>query len=74
MWMVKYGPEILHQAITMTLNKCFEEHIDINVGKGILAPINKPNKTKGPKRTFACSNFATNYQKGAIRHCFGTDQ
>ena len=26
-----------------------EEHIDINVGKGILAPINKPNKTKGQK-------------------------
>ena len=47
--MVKYGPETLHQAITMSLNKCFEEHIDFNVGKGILAPINKPNKTKSPK-------------------------
>ena len=47
--MVKYGPEVLHQAIIMTLNKCFEEHIDIHVGKGILTPINKPNKTKGPK-------------------------
>ena len=47
--MVKYGLEILHQAMKMTLNKCFKEHIDIDIRKEILASINKPSKTKGPR-------------------------
>ena len=25
------------------MNKCFEEHTDIDIGKGILAAVNKPN-------------------------------
>ena len=46
--MVKYGPESLHKAIAKVLNKSFAEHREIDIGKGILAPINKPNKIKGP--------------------------
>ena len=33
----------------MTLNRCFEGHINIDIEKEILAPIHKPNKIKGPK-------------------------
>ena len=47
--MIKYGPDILYEKITEVLNKNFEEHKEIDTGKGILAPINKVNKTKGPK-------------------------
>lgn len=47
--MVKYGPEILHQAIMIALNICFEERLEIDICKEILAPINNRNKTKGPK-------------------------
>ena len=46
--MIKYGPEELHQKITSILNKCVSNNLDINTGFGLLAPLQKPGKTKGP--------------------------
>ena len=34
--------------IAIVLKKYFEERKEIDIGKDILAAINKPNKTKGP--------------------------
>ena len=47
--LIKYGPEELNQGIALVLNNIFEKHRDVDTGSGILTPINKPNKTKGPK-------------------------
>ena len=46
--MIKYGPEELHQKITSILNNCVSNNLDINTGFGLLAPLQKPGKTKGP--------------------------
>ena len=46
--MIKYGPEELHQKITSILNNCISNNLDINTGFGLLAPLQKPGKTKGP--------------------------
>ena len=43
--MIKYGPEELHQKF---LNNCISNNLDINTGFGLLAPLQKPGKTKGP--------------------------
>ena len=46
--MIKYGPEELHQKITTILNNCVSNNIDIKTGFGLLAPLQKPGKTRGP--------------------------
>ena len=46
--MIKYGPDKLFELIASVLNSSLEEHKDIEAGKGLLAPLNKPNKIKGP--------------------------
>ena len=46
--MIKYGPEKLNQKITSILNNCISNNLDINTGFEILAPLQKPGKTKGP--------------------------
>ena len=46
--MIKYGPEELHQKITSILNNCISNKLDIDTGFGLLAPLQKPGKTKGP--------------------------
>ena len=46
--MIKYGPEELHQKITSILNNCISNNLDINTGFRLLAPQQKPRKTKGP--------------------------
>ena len=47
--MIKYGPHILHQEITNNLNNIFKSHSkEIDIGRSILKPLPKPNKSKGP--------------------------
>ena len=46
--MMKYGPDELIKIIALVLKDIFEKHRDVDTGSGILTPINKPNKTKGP--------------------------
>ena len=46
--LMKYGPDELNTIIAEVLNNIFEKHRDVDTGSGILTPINKPNKTKGP--------------------------
>ena len=46
--MMKYGPYQLILIIRTILNNIFELHKDVDTGSGILTPINKPNKPKGP--------------------------
>ena len=48
--LIKYSTPELTQCITTALNSIFENNKDQQVGKGILAPIQKANKTKGPKK------------------------
>ena len=50
--MIKYCPEELHQKITSILNNCISNKLDINAGFGLLAPLQKPGKTKGPLTNF----------------------
>ena len=46
--MINYGPEKLHQKITSILNNCISNNIDINTSFRLLAPLQKPNKTRRP--------------------------
>ena len=46
--MINYGPEELHQKITSILNNCISNNLDINTGFGLLTPLQKPGKIKGP--------------------------
>ena len=47
--LIKYAPKCLHSSIATTLNEMFEKQQDINIGEGILVPIQKPKpKTVGP--------------------------
>ena len=46
--LIKYDPEILQSIIKTTLNNCFEQHKQIDIGKGILIALQKPGKPKGP--------------------------
>ena len=45
---LKYGSEKLKYMITIVLNNIFQKHEQIDIGKGILAPIQKINAEKGP--------------------------
>ena len=42
--LLKYGPEDLHELIAEALNDLIENHIDIDVGIGKIAPLEKPKK------------------------------
>ena len=55
--MIKYGPYSLHNAITKTLNQCFERNEEIQIGKGILTPLQKPKKPKGPTKNLRPINL-----------------
>ena len=46
--LIKYGPENLRSIIKTILNNCFEQHKQIDIGKGILVALQKPGKPKGP--------------------------
>ena len=46
--LVKYAPQIVHEQIAVSINNIFEKHDDLELGKGELLPLPKPNKTKGP--------------------------
>ena len=46
--LVKYAPQIVHEQIAESINNIFEKHDDLELGKGELLPLPKPNKTKGP--------------------------
>ena len=48
--LIKYGPPELIKIICSTLNAIFEEHEDVELGRGLLAPLLKPGKPKGPKK------------------------
>ena len=45
---LKYGTNKLKDMITIVLNNIFEKHERIDIGKGILAPIQKEKGEKGP--------------------------
>ena len=47
--LVKYAPKCAHSGIATSLNRMFEEHEDIEIGSGILVPLQKPPpKQVGP--------------------------
>ena len=47
--LVKYAPASAHKGIATSLNNMFEEHEDIEIGAGILVPLQKPKpKQVGP--------------------------
>ena len=46
--LIKYGPENLHDILPTIINEAFEKHADIETGIGILVPLQKPGKVKGP--------------------------
>ena len=46
--LLKYAPKIVYEEITKTLNSIFEDHESVDIGYGILIPLPKPLKTKGP--------------------------
>ena len=46
--LIKYGPSIVHEQIAENINEMFENHRDLELGKGELVPLPKPNKAKGP--------------------------
>ena len=46
--MVKYGPVALHEAIKKLFNEAFEKEQELELGAGILVPVQKPGKAKGP--------------------------
>ena len=45
---VKYGPVALHEAIKKLFNEAFEKEQELELGAGILVPLQKPGKAKGP--------------------------
>ena len=46
--LVKYGPSSLNNEIACILNHMFEHNEYVNVGEGLMVPIRKPKKPKGP--------------------------
>ena len=46
--LIKYGPKSIHEEIADNINGIFENHDVIEMGAGILIPLQKPKKTKGP--------------------------
>ena len=46
--MVKYGPVALHEAIKKLFNEAFEKEQELELGAGILVPLQKPGKAKDP--------------------------
>ena len=46
--LIKYAPKSLIEKYAVALNNIFIEHNDTDTGTGILAPVPKPNKVKGP--------------------------
>jgi len=45
---LKHGGTALATAFSQCLNRMFEEHSPIDLGEGILIPLQKPNKKRGP--------------------------
>ena len=49
--LIKYAPAILHEEISNILNNIFRNNDEsIKIGTGILIPLPKPNKPKGPTK------------------------
>ena len=46
--LLKYVPKIVYEEITKTLNSILEDYESVDLGYGILIPLPKPLKTKGP--------------------------
>ena len=46
--LIKYGPDELHDVIKNILNKALEEHVELDIGVGVLVALQKPGKPKGP--------------------------
>jgi len=44
----KYGPEILYSYLSTLYNKMAESGEQLNIGSGLLIPLQKPGKQKGP--------------------------
>ena len=42
--LIKHGPEILQSIIKTILNNCFEQHKQIDIAKGILVALQKPDE------------------------------
>ena len=48
--LLKYAPTEAKMMIRDILNECFEQKVDIELGRGILNALPKPNKPKGPPK------------------------
>ena len=60
--MLRYGGESFYTEYSNIINSCFETNTHLNdVGNAVIAPLQKPNKPKGPKiniRALTLSNAA----------------
>ena len=62
--MIKYAPSQIHTEISKILNNVFECHTEIiEINKGILVPLPKPKKTKGPVTHLRPINLLTVIRK-----------
>ena len=60
---IKYGPEELHQKVTSILSNRKNNNNGINTGFGLLAPPQKPGKTKGPVTNLRALSLLPNIRK-----------
>ena len=50
--LITYGPKELMKKICFLYNDMFENHTEINLARGILTPLPKPCKPRGPVKNF----------------------
>ena len=49
--MFKYAPKELARHLANVINYEFENHLPLKLGEGILIPLQKPGKPKGPRKS-----------------------
>lgn len=50
--LIYYFPDILDQTLADSINSIFSKHNNIDVGMGVLKPLQKPCKRKEPMENF----------------------
>jgi sorting nexin-29 len=50
--LIKYGTQTLYEETARALNEIFENGLDHGIGEGLLVPIQKPGKARGPAKNY----------------------
>ena len=61
--LLKYAPDKVMEIITRALNQIFEEHKDLDLGRGVLIALPKPGKCKGPIKNLRPITLFTTIRK-----------